>query len=92
MNKVSKNIVFLPIKAWFLGRKLFQQPYYLVWLNNGKMSIKSGEAPGPPSRHSEDVDVKAIAQAVWVRWVFFDADNMANLIFVVRASRGSAPE
>ncbi|KAJ7643982.1 hypothetical protein FB45DRAFT_285111 [Roridomyces roridus] len=56
----SKVVPFLPIKAWYLGRKLFEEPYHLVWLHSGRLSIRSGEAPGAPPRHSENVDMKTI--------------------------------
>ncbi|KAJ7505124.1 hypothetical protein B0H11DRAFT_404887 [Mycena galericulata] len=59
------NKSFLPIKAWILGRKLFEEPYHLVWATDGKLTIKSGDAPDSPSRHSEEADLPSLAKCVW---------------------------
>ncbi|KAJ7643968.1 hypothetical protein FB45DRAFT_896539 [Roridomyces roridus] len=65
VTRAQQSSPFLPINAWFLGRKLFEEPYYLTWMHSGKMTIKSGEGPGSPSRHYEEVDMKTIAEKVW---------------------------
>ncbi|KAJ7796193.1 hypothetical protein B0H14DRAFT_2916326 [Mycena olivaceomarginata] len=38
--KPSKTTTVLPIKAWYLGRKCFDEPYHLVWTPNAKMTIR----------------------------------------------------
>ncbi|KAJ7781747.1 hypothetical protein DFH07DRAFT_791337, partial [Mycena maculata] len=86
-NGVDVNTIkFLPIKAWCLGRKLFdvQESYHLIWESTGptqgRMIIRSGDAPGPPSRHSEEVDLFSIAKEVW----FGDpTEDYPNKVFVV---------
>ncbi|KAJ7625374.1 hypothetical protein DFH06DRAFT_744028 [Mycena polygramma] len=54
----------LPIKAWFLGRKLFDEPYHLIWADGGNLTIRSGEDPNVKAKHSEVIDM-AFAQRVW---------------------------
>ncbi|KAJ7677452.1 hypothetical protein B0H17DRAFT_1079208 [Mycena rosella] len=63
-NKPPDKTKFLPIKAWYLGHKYFDEAYHLVWAN-GKITIRSGEAPGSPARHTEEVDVGMSAKAIW---------------------------
>ncbi|KAJ7505111.1 hypothetical protein B0H11DRAFT_1976828 [Mycena galericulata] len=79
-NKALDMTKFLPIKAWYLGRKLFEEPYYLIWAPNGKLTIKSGDAPGSPSRHSEEADLPSLAKCVW----FVDPkEDFPDKIFVL---------
>ncbi|KAJ7758160.1 hypothetical protein DFH07DRAFT_456883 [Mycena maculata] len=85
-NRAPNKTKFLPIKAWYLGRKLFdgQESYHLIWESTGptkgRMTIRSGDAPGPPSRHSEEVDLPSVAKAVW----FGDpTEDYPNKVFVV---------
>ncbi|KAJ7147148.1 hypothetical protein C8R43DRAFT_542989 [Mycena crocata] len=59
------NAKFLPIKAWYLGHKHFEEAYHLVWTNNGKVIIRSGKAPGPPARHTEEVDIDMAVERAW---------------------------
>ncbi|KAJ7677454.1 hypothetical protein B0H17DRAFT_1334281 [Mycena rosella] len=56
--------VFLPIKAWYLGHKYFDEAYHLVWAN-GKITIRSGEAPSPSPRHTEELDVGMFGKTIW---------------------------
>ncbi|KAJ7781742.1 hypothetical protein DFH07DRAFT_764768 [Mycena maculata] len=84
VSKSPHKIEFLPIKAWYLGRKLvedlFGDPYYLVWTPDGKMLIKSGDVPSSPCYHSEEVDLTSIAKCVW----FVDPnEDWPDKVFVV---------
>ncbi|KAJ7147143.1 hypothetical protein C8R43DRAFT_542897 [Mycena crocata] len=63
--KKVDNAKFLPIKAWYLGLKHFEEAYHLVWTNNGKVIIRSGKAPGPPARHTEEVDIDMAVERAW---------------------------
>ncbi|KAJ6621834.1 hypothetical protein B0H10DRAFT_2015955 [Mycena sp. CBHHK59/15] len=54
-DKPPDKTVFLPIKAWYLGHKLFEEPYHLVW---------SGAAPSGPARHTEELDVQMLGKSV----------------------------
>ncbi|KAJ7486062.1 hypothetical protein B0H11DRAFT_2279129 [Mycena galericulata] len=64
-NKALGTAWFLPIKAWYLGRKLFEEPHYLMWAPTGKLTIKSGDALSFPSRHIEEADLPSLAKCVW---------------------------
>ncbi|KAJ7754124.1 hypothetical protein B0H14DRAFT_3166526 [Mycena olivaceomarginata] len=56
---------FLPIKAWYLGRKLFEEPYHLVWTTRaGIVSIRAGTDPTAYSTHSEEIDIGVVAKRV----------------------------
>ncbi|KAJ6585248.1 hypothetical protein B0H19DRAFT_416587 [Mycena capillaripes] len=55
---------FLPIKAWYLGRKFFDEPYNLVWDPSGKMTLRSGNDPSVQAKHSEEIDINWVAQSV----------------------------
>ncbi|KAJ6585193.1 hypothetical protein B0H19DRAFT_1368602 [Mycena capillaripes] len=55
---------FLPIKAWYLGRKLFDEPYSLVWNPAGKMTLRSGKDPSVKAKHSEEIDINWVAQSI----------------------------
>jgi hypothetical protein len=58
----------LPIKAWYLGRKLFEEPYHLVWTTRaGIVSIRAGTDPTAYSAHSEEIDIGVVAKRVSVR-------------------------
>ncbi|KAJ7442604.1 hypothetical protein FB451DRAFT_1376907 [Mycena latifolia] len=63
-NKPSDNN-FLPIRAWYLGHKFFDEGYHLAWASNGKMTIRSGDAPGPAARHEEQLDMRMVAKTIW---------------------------
>ncbi|KAJ7134808.1 hypothetical protein C8R44DRAFT_977311 [Mycena epipterygia] len=63
-NKPPDKTKFLPIKAWFLGHRLFEEAYYLIW-NKDKMYIKSGDGPGPSSRHVEELDIGMITKSLF---------------------------
>ncbi|KAJ6525275.1 hypothetical protein DFH09DRAFT_996177 [Mycena vulgaris] len=56
--------LFLPIKAWYLGHKYFDEPYHVVW-GKSKMAIRSGEAPGSLVHHTEEVDIDMAVETVW---------------------------
>ncbi|KAF8132195.1 hypothetical protein K438DRAFT_2031832 [Mycena galopus ATCC 62051] len=47
----------LPVEAWSLGRKVFDEPYYLTWTPAGKIIIRSGDGPNVVSKHSEQIDI-----------------------------------
>ncbi|KAJ7022431.1 hypothetical protein C8F04DRAFT_1311284 [Mycena alexandri] len=71
--------VLLPIKAWYLGRKHFDEPYHIVWIN-GKLTIRSGEDPNTPSKHTEEIDMGWVAKRVW----FIEAsEDYKDKVFVV---------
>ncbi|KAF7365017.1 hypothetical protein MVEN_00372800 [Mycena venus] len=55
---------FLPIKAWYLGRKYFEEPYHLLWNAAGKMTIRSGGDPKAAAKHSEEIDIGMVAEQV----------------------------
>ncbi|KAJ6471198.1 hypothetical protein DFH09DRAFT_1220447 [Mycena vulgaris] len=63
-NRPPDKTVFLPIKAWYLGHKHFDESYHVVWTKN-KMTIRSGEAPGPPAHHVEELDIDMVVETVW---------------------------
>lgn len=66
--KPSKTTTVLPIKAWYLGRKCFDEPYHLVWTPNfSKMTIRSGDNFGAPAKHTEEIDIGIVAERVLVR-------------------------
>jgi hypothetical protein len=65
--KPSKTTTVLPIKAWYLGRKCFDEPYHLVWTPNAKMTIRSGDNLGAPAKHTEEIDIGIVAERVLVR-------------------------
>ncbi|KAJ7700278.1 hypothetical protein B0H14DRAFT_3034190 [Mycena olivaceomarginata] len=62
--KPSKTTTVLPIKAWYLGRKCFDEPYHLVWTPNAKMTIRSGDNLGAPAKHTEEIDIGIVAERV----------------------------
>ncbi|KAJ7505117.1 hypothetical protein B0H11DRAFT_2186610 [Mycena galericulata] len=79
-NKALGTAWFLPINAWFLGRKLFEEPYYLIWAPTGRLTIKSGDAPGLLSRHIEEVDLPSLAKCIW----FVDPkEDVPDKVFVL---------
>ncbi|KAF7364961.1 ULP-PROTEASE domain-containing protein [Mycena venus] len=77
----------LPVKAWYLGRKLFEEPYHLVWTASGKMTIRSGDGPNAtPSKHSEQIDLSLCAEQV-----FFvePGEPCPDKVFVLKTSEMS---
>ncbi|KAJ7245014.1 hypothetical protein B0H12DRAFT_1187844 [Mycena haematopus] len=63
-SKQAKKPNFLPIEAWYLGRKFFDESYHLLWTTDGKITIRSGDDPGAKVRHSEEIDLAYNAQEV----------------------------
>ncbi|KAJ7784364.1 hypothetical protein B0H16DRAFT_295419 [Mycena metata] len=63
-GKASADVM-LPVKAWSLGRKSFDEPYHVVWTNAGKLTIRSGEDPKAPARHAEEIDMGMVAKRIW---------------------------
>ncbi|KAJ7625371.1 hypothetical protein DFH06DRAFT_1481403 [Mycena polygramma] len=63
-NKPANKNPFLPIKAWYLGRKLFEEPYHLTWTAAGKLTIRS-DHPNVEGNHSEEIDLAWFAKCVW---------------------------
>ncbi|KAJ7195469.1 hypothetical protein GGX14DRAFT_474847 [Mycena pura] len=63
-TKPSEKSKFLPIKAWYLGAKFFDEAYHLEFDSAGKMTIRSGEEPRGPARHAEEIDVRSVASRV----------------------------
>ncbi|KAJ7486064.1 hypothetical protein B0H11DRAFT_1137097 [Mycena galericulata] len=62
----TSYIPLLPIKAWYLGHKLLERPYYLSWLTDKTLLfIRSGKSPHTPSHHVEQVDIRSTARYVW---------------------------
>ncbi|KAJ7095714.1 hypothetical protein B0H15DRAFT_1019804 [Mycena belliarum] len=59
-----RDVNFLPVEAWYLGRKFFEESYHISWTGRTKMIIRSGDAPGPAARHTVDFDIGIIAEAV----------------------------
>ncbi|KAJ7179975.1 hypothetical protein C8R43DRAFT_941712 [Mycena crocata] len=49
-----------------IGHKHFEEAYHLAWTTSGKIIIRSSEAPGPPARHSEELDVDMAVECAWV--------------------------
>ncbi|KAJ6462047.1 hypothetical protein C8R47DRAFT_1240419 [Mycena vitilis] len=64
-SKPANKNLFLPIKAWYLGRKLFDEPYHLTWTAAGKLIIRSGGDTNVKPTHSEEIDVAWFAKRVW---------------------------
>ncbi|KAJ6471201.1 hypothetical protein DFH09DRAFT_480479 [Mycena vulgaris] len=63
-NGPPDKTTFLPVKAWYLGRKYFDESYHVVWAKS-KMTIWSGEAPGSLAHHTEEVDIDKGVETVW---------------------------
>ncbi|KAF7346574.1 hypothetical protein MSAN_01885500 [Mycena sanguinolenta] len=63
-TKPQKKPNFLPIKAWYLGRKFFDEPYHLLWDPVGKIIIRSGDDPGAKVKHTEEIDLRFNAKQV----------------------------
>jgi hypothetical protein len=63
-NKPRDKPSFLPVKAWYLGYKLFDEPYHLLWTKD-RIFIKSGLIPGL-SQHSEEINIGMVAKRVFV--------------------------
>ncbi|KAJ6508439.1 hypothetical protein C8R45DRAFT_443143 [Mycena sanguinolenta] len=56
---------FLPIKAWYLGRKFFDEPYHVLWDPAGTMIIQSSDGPDSVEvKHTEEIDLTYIAKQV----------------------------
>ncbi|KAJ6462048.1 hypothetical protein C8R47DRAFT_103129 [Mycena vitilis] len=64
VTATQRNGRCLPIKAWHLGRKLFDEPYHLIWADGGNLTIRSGKDPNVKAKHSEVIDM-AFAHRVW---------------------------
>ncbi|KAJ7781743.1 hypothetical protein DFH07DRAFT_385692 [Mycena maculata] len=69
---------FLPIKAWYLGHKYFEEPYHLFWESTDKMSIGYGVAEAV-SRHTEEVDLPWVAKEIW----FWEANDYSDKVLGV---------
>jgi hypothetical protein len=57
----------LPIKAWYLGRKFFEEPYHLMWTHSTKLIIRSGDDPDAKAKHSEEIDISMVTKRIYVR-------------------------
>ncbi|KAK7048538.1 hypothetical protein R3P38DRAFT_2606333 [Favolaschia claudopus] len=64
-SKPSAKSNCLPIKAWYLGYKFFDTPYHLVWPPKAPtITIRSGNNPNAPAKHSEEILLNYVAQSV----------------------------
>ncbi|KAJ7132990.1 hypothetical protein C8R46DRAFT_1140271 [Mycena filopes] len=76
----SKSGPFLPVKAWYLGRKLFDGPYVVQWTPGGKLIIRAGDDPAALSKHTEEVDLGWFAKNVEL---VEPRENYQNKIFAI---------
>ncbi|KAF8171968.1 hypothetical protein K438DRAFT_1851990 [Mycena galopus ATCC 62051] len=79
-SKQANKTHSLPIQAWYLGRKFFDESYHLLWTSNGKITIRSGDASSAAAKHSEEIDVDGVAERVF----FVPPNDPADKIFCMQ--------